>query len=119
MGLMNMNKPAIISLAIALSALVSGTHAAAAVPARAVQAAHGAPRTATRTFNFSNIPVRSALQVIAEEGDFNLVVPDSVQGNLTLRLVDVTWEEALQVVLRLKGLQYRVDSNTRSVTVTR
>jgi type IV pilus assembly protein PilQ len=75
-----------------------------------------APHAATTSFNFNNIPVRSALQLLAEEGHFNLVVSDSVQGTISLHLVDVTWAEALDVVLRLKGLQQHVDGNTRSVT---
>lgn len=75
-----------------------------------------APRAATTSFNFSNIPVRSALQLIAEEGRFNLVVSDSVKGTIDLRLTDVTWEQALDIVLRLKGLEQRVYRDTRSVT---
>jgi type IV pilus assembly protein PilQ len=74
------------------------------------------PSVETTTFNFSNIPVRSALQLIAEQGHFNLIVSDSVQGTVSLHLVNVTWEQALDVVLRLKGLHQRVDGNTCSVT---
>jgi type IV pilus assembly protein PilQ len=74
-------------------------------------------RGATTSFNFNNIPVRSALQLIAEEGHFNLIVSDSVQGNISVRLNDVTWEQAMDIVLRMKGLQQRVDGMTRSVTV--
>jgi len=77
--------------------------------------AHAATRGRTTSFNFNNIPVRSALQLIAEEGGFNLIVSDSVQGNISLRLNDVTWEQALELVLRIKGLQQHVDGNTRSV----
>ena len=73
-------------------------------------------RAETTTFNFSNIPVRSALQLIAEQGHFNLVVSDSVQGTVSLHLVNVTWEQALDIVLRLKGLHQRIDGNTRSVS---
>ena len=72
---------------------------------------HGA-RT---TIRFANIPVRSALQLIAEEGGFNLVVSDSVQGTVSLRLVDVTWEQALYIVLRLKGLRMHVEGSTRTI----
>jgi type IV pilus assembly protein PilQ len=60
--------------------------------------------------------VRSALQLIAEEGGFNLIVSDSVQGNISLRLHDVTWEQALALVLKIKGLRQQVEGNTRSVT---
>jgi type IV pilus assembly protein PilQ len=98
-------------------AVAVGT-AAAATPTHAQVRAATPARNATTSLHFHKIPVRSALQLIAEEGHFNLVVPDSVQGTITLRLRDVTWEEALDVVLRLKGLQRHVDSATRSVTVT-
>ena len=92
----------------------------AAAPPQATARLKKAPDTVQRgaktSFNFDNIPVRSALQLIAEEGHFNLVVSDSVQGNISLRLNDVTWEQALALVLRIKGLQQHVDRNTRSVT---
>jgi type IV pilus assembly protein PilQ len=78
-----------------------------------------APRKGVTSFHFDNIPVRSALQLIAEEGGFNLVVSDSVQGNISLRLNDVTWQQALDIVLRIKGLQQHIDRNTRSVTSAR
>jgi type IV pilus assembly protein PilQ len=94
----------------ALASLASG--AAFAAPKQALPAAS----RATTSFNFDNIPVRSALQVLAEEGHFNLVVSDSVQGKITLRLRNVTWQQALDTVLRLKGLQQHVDGKTRSVT---
>jgi len=81
-----------------------------------VRASGAAQRTETTTFNFSNIPVRSALQLIAEQGRFNLVVSDSVQGTVSLHLANVTWEKALDIVLRLKGLHQRIDGNTRSVS---
>ncbi|HEV2607082.1 MAG TPA: secretin and TonB N-terminal domain-containing protein [Xanthomonadaceae bacterium] len=70
----------------------------------------------TTTFNFSNIPVRSALQLISEQGHFNLIVSDSVQGTVSIHLVNVTWEQALDIVLRLKGLHQHIDGNTRSVS---
>ena len=92
----------------------------AAAPPQATARLKKAPDTVQRgaktSFNFDNIPVRSALQLIAEEGHFNLVVSDSVRGNISLRLNDVTWEQALDLVLRIKGLQQHVDRNTRSVT---
>ena len=94
--------------------------AAAARPAQATLRSKtrpaAAPRAPITSFHFSNIPVRSALQLIAEQGNFNLVLSDSVQGTITLNLDNVTWEQALEVVLRLKGLQQHVDSNTRSVS---
>jgi type IV pilus assembly protein PilQ len=87
---------------------------AVAAPARAAEPA-AAHVPGTRTYDFHDIPVRSALQLIAEEGQFNLVVSDSVTGNVTLHLEDVTWEQALAVVLRLKGLSMRIDGDTRTV----
>jgi type IV pilus assembly protein PilQ len=86
--------------------------------ARSKKAPVAAQRPARTSFNFNNIPVRSALQLIAEEGRFNLIVSDSVQGNISLRLNEVTWEQALALVLRIKGLQQHVDGNTRSVAAT-
>jgi type II secretory pathway component HofQ len=92
-----------------------------ALPAAAIAAPAHAPATAaharTTSFHFANIPVRSALQLIAEEGGFNLVVSDAVQGNITLRLTDVTWEQALEIVLRMKGLSHRIDGPS-TMTVT-
>ena len=76
-----------------------------------------ADQAETTSFNFANIPVRSALQFIAEEGHFNLVVSDSVKGTVSLHLVNVTWEQALDIVLRLNGLRQSVDGNTRTISV--
>lgn len=59
------------------------------------------------TFNFQDIPVRSVLQLIAEVSDFNIVVADSVQGSVTTRLVNVPWDQALDIVLQAKGLDKR------------
>jgi type IV pilus assembly protein PilQ len=63
------------------------------------------------TFNFQDIPVRAALQFIAEMSKKNLVVADSVGGSVTLRLVNVPWDQALDVILRAKGLDKRQDGN--------
>jgi len=51
------------------------------------------------TFNFQDIPVRSVLQLIADVSDLNIVVADNVSGNLTLRLTNVPWDQALDIVL--------------------
>ena len=72
------------------------------------------PRTGKANFHFNNIPVRSALQLLAEEGGFNLIVSDSVKGNISLRLNDVTWQQALDIVLKVKGLRQHVEGDTRS-----
>ncbi len=63
------------------------------------------------TFNFQDIPVRTVLQLIAEESGLNIVASDSVSGNLTLRLINVPWDQALDIVLRAKSLDKRRDGN--------
>ncbi|NUR22425.1 type IV pilus secretin PilQ [Frateuria sp.] len=63
------------------------------------------------TFNFQDIPVRSVLQLLAEYSGQNLVASDSVQGNITLRLSNVPWDQVLDVILRAKGLDKRRDGN--------
>ena len=56
------------------------------------------------SLNFQNIDVRSLLQVIADFTNFNIVTSDTVQGNLTLRLKDVPWDQALDIILQAKSL---------------
>ena len=63
------------------------------------------------TFNFQDVPVRTVLQLIAEESNLNIVASDSVSGNLTLRLINVPWDQALEIVLRAKSLDKRRDGN--------
>ena len=63
------------------------------------------------TFNFQDVPVRTVLQLIAEESNLNIVASDTVQGNVTLRLVNVPWDQAMDIVLRAKGLDKRKDGN--------
>ncbi|MGH8156718.1 MAG: type IV pilus secretin PilQ [Rhodanobacter sp.] len=63
------------------------------------------------TFNFQDIPVRSALQLIADVSGLNLVASDSVGGSVTLRLVNVPWDQALDVILRAKTLDKRRNGN--------
>jgi type IV pilus assembly protein PilQ len=63
------------------------------------------------TFNFQDIPTRSVLQLIADVSDINVVVADSVQGNVTLRLINVPWDQALDIVLQAKGLDKRKRGN--------
>ena len=89
---------------VATGAVTSKTvaQAAAAVAARGYS---GRPVT----FNFQDVPVRTVLQLIAEESNLNVVASDTVQGNVTLRLVNVPWDQALDIVLRAKGLDKRRD----------
>ncbi len=63
------------------------------------------------SLNFQNIDVRSVLQVIADFTDFNIITSDSVQGSLTLRLKDVPWDQALDIILQAKGLDMRKNGN--------
>ncbi len=63
------------------------------------------------TFNFQDIPTRSVLQLIADVSDLNIVVSDTVQGNVTLRLINVPWDQALDIVLQAKGLDKRRRGN--------
>jgi len=63
------------------------------------------------TFNFQDIPTRSVLQLIADVSDLNIVVADSVSGNVTLRLINVPWDQALDIVLQAKGLDKRRNGN--------
>ncbi|WP_412767463.1 type IV pilus secretin PilQ [Vibrio anguillarum] len=63
------------------------------------------------SINFQDIPVRNVLQLIADYNAFNLVVSDSVTGNLTLRLDGVPWQQVLDIILQVKGLDKRVDGN--------
>ncbi|RDZ26990.1 type IV pilus secretin PilQ [Lysobacter silvisoli] len=63
------------------------------------------------TFNFQDVPVRTVLQLIAEESNLNVVAADTVQGNVTLRLVNVPWDQALDIVLQAKGLDKRRHGN--------
>ncbi|NOI60459.1 type IV pilus secretin PilQ [Vibrio coralliilyticus] len=61
--------------------------------------------------NFQDIPVRQVLQQIADYNDFNLVVSDAVSGSLTLRVKEVPWPQLLDIILRMKGLEKRMDGS--------
>lgn len=63
------------------------------------------------TFNFQDIPVRSVLQLIADVSDLNIVVADNVTGNLTLRLTNVPWDQALDIILDARNLDKRENGN--------
>jgi type IV pilus assembly protein PilQ len=63
------------------------------------------------SLNFQNIEVRSLLQVIADFTNFNVVTSDSVSGAVTLRLKDVPWDQALDIILQAKGLGMRRSGN--------
>ncbi len=63
------------------------------------------------SFNFQDIEVRAALLLIADYAGSNLVASDTVSGNITLRLKQVPWDQALDLILRTKGLGKRVEGN--------
>ena len=63
------------------------------------------------SLNFQNIEVRSLLQVIADFTNFNIITSDSVSGAVTLRLQDVPWDQALDIILQAKGLGMRKNGN--------
>jgi len=63
------------------------------------------------SLNFQNIEVRALLQVIADFTNFNVVTSDSVTGNVTLRLKDVPWDQALDIIMQAKGLGLRKSGN--------
>ena len=65
----------------------------------------------TISFDFQNIAVRSALQQIAQETGLNFVISDSVTGDMSLRLQDVPWDQALDTIMQTKGLARREHGN--------
>jgi type IV pilus assembly protein PilQ len=67
------------------------------------------------TLNFQNISTREALSVIADFTGLNMVISDTVSGNLTLRLKDVPWDQALDIILQSKGLDMRKNGNVIQV----
>ena len=67
------------------------------------------------SLNFQDIEVRSVLQLIADFVDLNLVASDTVDGNVTLRLQNVPWDQALDIVLKAKGLDKRLEGNVLTV----
>lgn len=67
------------------------------------------------SLNFQNIEVRSVLQLLADFTGMNLVTSDTVKGNLTLRLKNVPWDQALDIILKTKGLAMRQNGNVMLV----
>lgn len=63
------------------------------------------------SLNFQNVDVRSLLQVIADFTNLNIITSDAVQGSITLRLKDVPWDQALDIILQSKGLDMRKNGN--------
>jgi type IV pilus assembly protein PilQ len=67
------------------------------------------------SLNFQDIEIRSVLQLIADFTDLNLVASDTVAGRITLRLKNVPWDQALEIIMRTKGLDKRLIGNVLSV----
>ncbi|WP_235938618.1 type IV pilus secretin PilQ [Thalassotalea algicola] len=65
----------------------------------------------TISLNFQDISVRTVLQIIADYNEFNLITSDTVNGNITLRLDGVPWDQALDIILKVKGLDKRMQGN--------
>src|SRR5690554_757712 len=104
----------IVPRAAAPTRAVGGTAAnavAATAQAAAAQADTRAYRGRPVTFNFQDVPVRTVLQLIAELSDLNIVASDNVTGNVTLRLINVPWDQALDIVLQAKSLDKRRNGN--------
>lgn len=80
-------------------------------PNKLVQGTRGGYTGEKLSLNFQNVEVRSLLNVIADFTDLNIITSDSVQGNLTLRLKDVPWDQALEIILQTRGLDMRKNGN--------
>jgi len=93
--------------AVGASAAVAATGQRVSNAAAATRAYSGKPVT----FNFQDVPVRTVLQLIAEESGLNIVASDTVLGNVTLRLINVPWDQALDIVLQAKALDKRRNGN--------
>ena len=63
------------------------------------------------SLDFQDVPVRQVLQIIAQVNGFNLVTTDTVTGNVTISLTDVPWDQALNMILKIKGLDKREEGN--------
>jgi type IV pilus assembly protein PilQ len=63
------------------------------------------------SLDFQDVPVRQVLQIIAQVNGFNLVTTDSVTGNVTISLSGVPWDQALDMIMRVKGLDKRLEGN--------
>jgi len=63
------------------------------------------------SLDFQDVPVRQVLQIIAQVNNFNLVTTDTVNGNVTISLSGVPWDQALDMILKIRGLDKRLDGN--------
>jgi type IV pilus assembly protein PilQ len=70
------------------------------------------------SLDFQDVPVRQVLQIIAQVNGFNLVTTDTVTGNVTISLSGVPWDQALDMILRVKGLDKRLEGNILLIAPT-
>ncbi len=87
-------------------------------PNRLVQSATPGYAGEKLSLNFQNVEVRAVLQVIADFTGLNIITSDTVGGNLTLRLKDVPWDQALDIILQAKGLSKRKNGNVVLIAPT-
>jgi type IV pilus assembly protein PilQ len=80
-------------------------------PNKLIQGSRQGYRGEKLSLNFQNVDVRSVLNVIADFTDLNIITSDTVQGNLTLRLKDVPWDQALDIIMQTRGLDMRKNGN--------
>jgi type IV pilus assembly protein PilQ len=80
-------------------------------PNKLIQGSRQGFRGEKLSLNFQNVDVRSVLNVIADFTDLNIITSDTVQGNLTLRLKDVPWDQALDIIMQTRGLDMRKNGN--------
>jgi len=80
-------------------------------PNKLTQGTRGGYKGEKLSLNFQNIDVRAVLQVIADFTGLNIITSDTVSGSLTLRLKDVPWDQALDIIMQTKGLDMRKNGN--------
>jgi type IV pilus assembly protein PilQ len=80
-------------------------------PNKLTQGSRGGYKGERLSLNFQNVEVRSVLQVIADFTGLNIITSDTVGGSLTLRLKDIPWDQALDIILQTKGLDMRKNGN--------
>ena len=80
-------------------------------PTRLIQGTRPGYQGERLSLNFQSVEVRALLQVIADFTDLNIITSDSVSGSITLRLKDVPWDQALDIILQSKGLDMRKNGN--------
>ena len=80
-------------------------------PNKLTQGTKGGYKGEKLSLNFQNVEVRAVLQVIADFTGLNIITSDTVSGSLTLRLKDIPWDQALDIILQTKGLDMRKNGN--------